>query len=252
MIRLALLWLALVATPARAEEVVLGLSQDEVSITATFDGSEILIFGAVKRDAPIPAGGPLSVIVTVQGPREPVVVRRKDRVAGIWVNTDAMPMDLAPSFYAVATTGPFFDVISHTEDLRHQVSIEHAIRAVGDREGITDPERFRTALIRIRTGQNLYQQLEGAVEFSESTLFNTSISLPANLTEGAYATRIFLTRDGAVVDTYEGVIQVQKVGLERFLFNLAQQQPLAYGLLSLFIAITAGWGASAAFRALKS
>ena len=63
--RLAAL-LILAAAPLRAEEVVLGLSSDKVAITATFDGSEILIFGAVKREAPIPETT-LDVVITVSG-----------------------------------------------------------------------------------------------------------------------------------------------------------------------------------------
>ena len=57
----------LLALPAGAESIVAGLSQNRVSITADFDGSEILIYGAVKRDTPPPEGGPLEVIVTVEG-----------------------------------------------------------------------------------------------------------------------------------------------------------------------------------------
>lgn len=250
MIRL-LLALAVLATPLCAEQVVLGLSRNEVAITATFDGSDILIFGAVKREAPIPRTEPLEVVITVAGPSEPLVVRRKDRVAGIWVNTEGMEIDLAPSFYAVATTGPLRQVLTHTEDLRHNVTIPRAIRAVGATEGITEPTLFREALIRIRSEAGLYQMLEEAVDLEEDTLFRTRISLPANLTEGNYETRIFLTRNGRVVDELDTTIAVQKVGLERFLFNLAHEQPLVYGLLSLFIAIAAGWGASATFNALR-
>ncbi|MGR3433611.1 MAG: TIGR02186 family protein, partial [Shimia sp.] len=103
MIRLALLlWFA--ATPAHAvEEIVADLSQSRVAITTTFSGSEILVFGAVKRRAPVVADAPLEVIVTVAGPEAPVVVRRKARVAGIWANAEAVTVDSAPSFYAVAT-----------------------------------------------------------------------------------------------------------------------------------------------------
>ncbi|KAA9005212.1 TIGR02186 family protein [Histidinibacterium aquaticum] len=250
MIRLLLL--LLLAGPAAAEEVVLGLSRDEVSITATFDGSEILFYGAVKREEPIPEDADLEVIVTVEGPSEPLTVRRKDRVAGIWINRAAMRMDLAPSFYAVATTGPLREVISHTEELRHNVTIPQSIRAVGEVEGVDDPEAFRQALIRIRAEDGLYQMLEGEVTLEEETLFYTRVELPANLTEGLYGVRIFLTRDREVIDVYRGEIEVQKVGLERFLFKLAQEQPLVYGLLSIVIAIAAGWGASAVFRALQS
>jgi len=248
MIRAALLFL-LFALPAAAEEVVAGLSQNRVSITTSFDGSEILIFGAVKREAPVPADGPLHVIVTVAGPSEPVTVRRKDRRFGIWVNTEAAEVDAAPTFYAVATSGAWSEVISGVEDLRHKVSIPRAIRSVG--LGVEGGEDFVEALIRIRTRQDRYQLLMGEVEVTEDTLFRTSIALPANLTEGDYAARFFLTRGGRVLDTYETVIDVRKVGLERFLFTLAHERPLAYGLMSLAIAIAAGWGASAFFRFIR-
>ena len=78
-----LLILLFLAAPLQAEEVVLGLSQDQVSISTNFDGSEIIIYGAIKREAPIPQDQPLQVIVTISGPQEPITVRRKNRVVGI-------------------------------------------------------------------------------------------------------------------------------------------------------------------------
>lgn len=242
--------LCLTALPLRAEEVVLGLSSDKVAITATFEGSEILIFGAVKREAPIPEI-PLDVVITVAGPSAPVTVRHKERRLGIWVNTEMVVLDAAPSFYAVATTGPLEAVLSDTEDLRHRVSIPRAIRSVGAASMAEDAERFTDALIRIRGAQDAYLLREGSVALDEQTLFRTAIRLPANLTEGNYATRIFLTREGRVVSRLETTINVHKVGLERWLFTLSREQPMLYGLMSLAIAIAAGWGASAAFRAMR-
>ncbi|MEM9844261.1 MAG: TIGR02186 family protein [Pseudomonadota bacterium] len=234
----------------RAEEVVLGLSMSQVEITTNFDGSEILVFGAVKRDAPVPED-PLDVVVAVAGPSLPVVVRRKERRFGIWVNTESVEVDAAPSFYAVATTRPLSQVLSNTEDLRHKVSIPRAIRSVGSAGQVQDAQSFTDAVIRIRQASGAYSLQEGAVELTDQTLFNTSIALPANLTEGDYPTRIFLTRGGAVVSVYETTIDVQKVGLERWLFELSRQKPLIYGLMSLGIAIAAGWSASAAFRLFR-
>jgi uncharacterized protein (TIGR02186 family) len=92
---------------------------------------------------------------------------------------------------------------------------------------------------------------EGAVAFDEQTLFRTAIALPANLTEGAYQTRIFLTREGRVVSQYQTVIDVRKVGLERWLFTMSREQPMLYGLMSIAIAIAAGWAASAAFQVMR-
>ncbi len=239
-------------TAANAEEVVLGLSQDSVAISTNFDGDEILIYGAIKREEPIPSGEPLQVIVTIAGPKSPLTVRRKDRRFGIWVNVEAVEIDAAPSFYAVATTGLWDSVISDTEDLRHAISIPRAIRSVGAPDTVEDAVSFTEALIRIRSNEGLYQLNEGAVTLRRQTLFETAVTLPANLTEGAYPTRIFLTRGGEVVSLFETEIDVRKVGLERILFSLSREQPLIYGLMSLAIAIAAGWGASAAFRMLRA
>lgn len=246
MLRITLL-LLLAALPLRAEEVVLGLSQNRIAITANFDGSEILIFGAVKREEAIP-DEPLEVIVAISGPSLPLTVRRKDRRFGIWVNVDSYHVEEAPSFYAVATSASFRDSISLLQDAVHHVSVAKAIHS--SKEGIDYGNRqdFLDAVIRIREDNGLYQTLENAVTVDEQTLFRTNITLPSNLTEGDYTARILLTRGGEVVSEFETTIDVRKVGIERFLFKLSREMPLIYGLMSLAIAIAAGWGASAIFR----
>ncbi|MHA7875501.1 TIGR02186 family protein [Roseivivax sp.] len=251
---LSLLLLAVAAAPgARAEEsVVLGLSRNAVSISTNFDGSDILVYGAVKREVPIPGDSELDVVITVEGPFVPLTVYRKERRFGIWVNTQAVEVDLAPSFYAIATSGPFRSVMSHVEDLRNRVSIPRAIRSVGAPIEVEDAQVFSEALIRIRSNTGRYQLLEGEVAVREETLFSTSVRLPANLTEGTYRTRIFLTRDGRVVGQIARDIEVRKVGIERWLFNLSQNQPFLYGLLALVLALAAGWVASTVTRLLRS
>lgn len=248
--RLALLLLLLSPALAGAEEIVPGLSSNQVAIDATFDGSDILVFGAVKRDGPAPAGAsPLEVVATVSGPPQRLMVREAERRGGIWVNAAAVGVDAAPSFYAVATTGPLEEVLSDTEDLRHGVTVGRAIRAIGNDVGNRDD--FLDALIRLRTDEGTYRVVEGGVSFAEQTLFRVQMRLPANLTEGDYATRLFLTRDGQVVDVFETTIFVRKTGIERWLFALSQGQPFLYGLLALSLAVGAGWTASAAFQAIR-
>ena len=248
----ALLCLAL-AGPAHAEEqIVAGLSQNKVQITANFDGSSILIYGAVKRDTPVPEGPPLEVIVTVEGPSAPLTIYKRDRVAGIWLNRDSVSVQAAPSFYDVATSGPLDSILTETEDLRHKITLEHLIRAIGASTEAENSDDFIAALQRIRTEQGSYRVDENRVQLVQDTLFRADVALPAALVEGEYKVRMFITRAGHVLDEQDLTITVRKEGLERFLFNLAQQQPLEYGLISLLIAGFAGWGASAAFRAIRN
>lgn len=241
--------LILASLPARAEEIVLGLSKAEVAITANFDGSELLIFGAIKRDAPAPDTGELGVIVTVAGPNVPVTVRRKERRLGIWVNTESMDIEVAPSFYAVASNRPLETILSDAEDLDRQISLRRAIRSLGPSQ--TDHINFAEALMRIREGKGLYQSLPDGVWVRNETLFRSSLTMPANLTEGDYRIEIYLTRGGEIVDIYNTSIPVTKVGLERWLYNLAHEHAVLYGLMSLAIAIAAGWSASAVFTLMR-
>ena len=237
MLRLLCL-LTILAVPAKAEEIVLGLSQDEVAITANFNGSDILVFGAIKREKPAPTDGELGIIVTVAGPDVPTTVRKKDRRLGIWVNSEAVDIDVAPSFYAIATNKPLGEILSDSENFNARVSINHAIRRVGPAK--SGGANFEDALIRIREGQRLYQTLPDAVMIEDETLFRTEIAMPANLTEGDYEAEIYLTRGGQIVDLYTTTIPVKKVGLERWLYNLAHEKAFWYGLMSLAIAIAAG------------
>lgn len=248
MLRLVCL-LLLLSLPVQAEEeIILGLSQNEIDITATFTGSEILLFGAIRRDAPVPDGN-LGIIVTVAGPEVPVTVRRKERRFGIWVNVDDVKIAAAPSFYAVATSADLSKVLRPSEDLINRITIPQVVRHVGT--NVLDSQSFSRALMRIREENNQYQRLEGAVAISRDTLFQTRIQMPANLTEGFYVAKIFLTRNGNIVDEYETSIPVKKVGLERWLYNLAHDNAFLYGLMSLAIAIAAGWGASAVFSLFR-
>lgn len=236
---------ALATSNAHAEEIVLGLSDDEVAISATFEGKEILIFGAIRKSPWVQPQGDLGVIVTIEGPDAPVVVRRKDRRFGIWVNVEAVDVAAAPAFFAIATNAPLDDILSTEENAARGISLRRAIRGAEGRDEFVD------ALIRIREGESTYQVLEGAVQVNEETLFQTAIRLPAALTEGDYRAEIFLTRGGEVVDVYTTEIPVEKVGLERWLYRLAHDRPFIYGIMSLAIAIFAGWSASAVFRLVR-
>ncbi len=241
----------LAASPGVAETIVSGLSQNRVSITADFDGSEILIYGAVKREEPAPTDSPLNVIVTVQGPSTPLTIRRKERVAGIWINNAEVEIDRAPSFYVIATTGPLPEILTQTENLRHRISIPSAIRAVGISSEATQAPDFVAALIRLRMADGTYGVKEGAVDLNEDTLFRADVLLPANLVEGDYVVRLFLTRGGKVVAMQDRTIGVRKEGLERFIYRMALDAPVIYGILAITIAALAGWAAATAFRLMR-
>lgn len=237
------------APPPPAERIIAALDQNRIAITAGFDGSEIFVFGTVARTAPQTGGAP-GIVVRIAGPDEAVTVRRKGRVAGVWVNVEAARIDSAPSYYAVASTGPLFQTISHTADLRYRVSLEQALRFVGADVSAQSREAFLDAVVRLRRASGLYDLQPGGVTMQQDTLFRASFALPANIVEGAYTATVFLTRDREVIDVFETGIEVRKAGIERELYDLARDDPALYALLSITVAVLAGLAASEAFRFL--
>ena len=219
--------------------IVADIDQTDVSINSTFAGSEILVFGSIQD------GGPgTDVIVTVAGPPRPVTVRRLGRLGPIWANTASADIPYPPTFYAVASSSPLGTVLPLADDIRHRITAARAVRADGDSSD------FVEALLRLREANGSYLRLDGAVELRESALFRTTIPLPSALTEGDYTVRIFLLEKGVVAQG-ETTLLVRKVGLERLLYNMAKDRPYLYGIMSLAIAIGAGWAASAAFAAFR-
>ena len=83
--------------PASAERLVTSLSTHQVMISSNFTGTELVLFGSIERDAAtVPRRGGYDLIVTVIGPREGMVTRRKSRFLGIWTNTQSYTFDRAP------------------------------------------------------------------------------------------------------------------------------------------------------------
>lgn len=237
---------------ADGPRVIAALNQNQISITANFTGTELFVFGAIARDVPRdPDEADIGVVIRITGPSGPLVVRRKDRVAGIWINAASETVDVAPSYYAIAATGEIDRTISHTDDLRWRLSLENALRLVAAQSEGEEREAFLEAVARLKGQAGLYAIQPGGVDLREGALFSARFALPANIVEGAYRATIFLTRDRAVIDVYEADIDVAKAGLERWLFDLSRQQPLSYGLLALAVAVAAGFAASEGFRLLR-
>ena len=251
MLRSLISAIMLIAAPLMAQEtVVVDLSQNRVEITATYSGSDIFVFGAVKREAPLPEGiGQLDVAIVIEGPLETVTVRKKEKKFGIWVNSEAVEVREARSFFTIATTRPLDDMLNEGDRRDYAIGLDFAVRPQGQAEA--DIETCAEAITRIREDDGLYSQREGIVKLTEDTLFETDVLLPANLVEGDYTVRVYLIRDKNIVaDTSVG-ITVRKAGLEVWLYDLSRNSPLIYGLLSLLVALVAGYGASEIFRRLK-
>jgi uncharacterized protein (TIGR02186 family) len=255
---LALLIAALAATPARAaeatppptprEEVISDISTREISIQSNFTGIEILIFGSVDFSGAVePEKEIYDVIVVLRSPDQPIVVRRKERVAGIWVNGTGKVYPNVPGFYAALSSRPL-RAITSDETLKTLGIGLNNIDFGRATKNDSEEETFRSTVVRLKERQRLFQEHDDGVAFIGRSLFRASVDLPVNVPIGRYTADVYLFRDGQVVSKNQSTLEVNKAGFERAIYRLAFHHPLIYGLLAVLLAVLAGLVGWAAFR----
>lgn len=229
------------------EKVQSDISTREIAIQSNFTGIEILIFGSIDfSDSLTPSSGTYDVITVVRGPDESIVVRKKQRVAGIWVNGPGTTFDV-PGFYAVLSSRPFRAIASDKtlKELGIGLSeLDFGRRARGDPQEQTN----RSAMIRLNERKQLFQEHDDGVTFIGRSLFRATVALPVNVPTGRYLVDVYLFRDGALASKSQGTLEVTKAGVEALIYALAFRHPFLYGLLGVALAVMMGLVGWYAFR----
>jgi len=235
---------------ARAVEpsLITDLSQERIDINTTFKGADLLVFGAVQYPSGRVPGEAPDIAVVVRGPAQPVTVRRKARVAGVWVNTDAVRFESVPAFYAVATTRPIAELADDRTTAIFEIGLGNLqlSPASSAREEVS--RAFEAGLIAARQRAGLFAETPGGVQVTGNVLYRARIAIPSAVPVGDYEAEIHLVREGRVIASATVPISIGKSGFERWIYVMAQDHSLAYGLVAVLAALFAGWVASLATR----
>ena len=225
-----------------------------VAVTSGFSGTEIVVFGAIERSANSkqPKSG-FDVIVIVESHAAPLLIRRKSRMAGIWINTESHIFENVPTFYAIASTRPLNEIADKSVLKKNAIGLESlAMPARTTSDGTTEATsaelpQYKEAIIRLKGNESLYQRQEYGVTFLGASLFRATIDLPVNVPVGPLSARVFLFGDGKLLAEYSSRVLLQREGLERIVHDFAFQYPFFYGLCVVILAMLSGIAASAAF-----
>jgi uncharacterized protein (TIGR02186 family) len=244
--------LALSTAPARAERLIVSVSNHRVTVTPNYSGEELVLFGSVEKDASTPAGRTsYDLVVTVSGPRSDMVTRRKERKFGIWINSDYRQFLKVPGYLALFANRPFDAMAAPELARRQQLGLDNVLltqRVGPDYADVVPNDAFRRAFIRLQTQHGLYREDTTAVTFLTPTLFRTGIPLPAQVPIGTYEVEIKLFSGGNLVTHTDTAFEIVKVGFEQFVATTARQNGFVYGLVTAAMALMTGWMASIVFR----
>lgn len=233
-----------------SERIDIGISTDEIAIASDFSGADITVFGAIDgADELLLSTFAYDIVVALEGPRKSTTVRRKERVAGIWINRHSIRFEPIPASYSMSSTRPLANIANLMELASRDIGINNVrlvpTGGVGDGSRLTE---FREALRRIKQASGLYQRDPTGVQFISKALFRATVRLPANIPVGQHKVRAVLYKNNQFVMEKVIPLRVVKTGLEQLIFNFAHVYALAYGILAVLIAAVTGWLGSVIFR----
>lgn len=224
------------AQPSRARNLEAASTEQLIEVTSDFRGASITIFGAAPDRRP---GG--DFVVTLRGPAETVVVRRKRRILGLWINVDPVRFSEAPGYFALFANRPLDDIASPSQVWN--LGLDPAALAILADQTPRDADAalYRQALVRLMRRKGLYINQLQNLNQSEGGLFIARVDLPANAPTGGYVWEAHYFRRGRLIGSSSGEVKVSEAGLERLLSTLADENPRLYGLAAVLLAGGAGW-----------
>jgi uncharacterized protein (TIGR02186 family) len=239
---------SLALTSASKPTLVPDVSARNIQIRYTFAGAQLLLFGAiVYPGGRTPAHTP-DVVVVVKGPAEAIVVRQKQRIAGIWMNADSSRFRSAPSYYAVASSKPISQLVDNRTAAIYELGVQNLQLSPGSAALPEKARRFEEGLLDLRQRRGLYSENPHGVEISDGVLYRAVITIPSQVPVGTYTAETFLVDDGRVVTAATRDIEIGKSGFERFVALAARRHDALYGLFAALLSLALGWSAAAIFR----
>ena len=223
-------------------------SARQVQIRYSFAGAQLLLFGAIVYPDGRTPQRPAEIAVVLRGPVQPILVREKQKIAGVWMNADLNRFRSAPSFYAVVSSKPIEQLVDERTASIYELGI-HNLQLSPGGGALPDKERrFEAGLIDLRTRDGLYAENAHGVEITDGILYRTVITIPSQVPVGTYSAETFLIDRGKVVAAATRDIQITKSGFERDVAMAARRHRLLYGLACVALSLGLGWAAAVAFQ----
>ena len=223
----------------QAAPLVADLSNYRIAMDAGFNGTRLFLFG-VRND-----NG--DIVVVIRGPEKNYIVRKKEKIAGVWVNRDRMKFYNVPNYYAVASSRPLLDINKSVLFTKLGIGEDNLLNnpSIPDAENL---DEFESAFLSHQHFNRLYYTNPDNISFISETLFKTVIEFSDNIPPGDYTAEIYLISDGEIVGMQSTPISVVKSGLDAFIYNYAHNSPALYGISAVILALSVGWLAGRLFE----
>lgn len=230
---LVIMYSILLTSISSARPLIADLSKRTIEIDSNFTGTKILVFGITKILG--------NIAIVVRGPESSYVLRKKQKIFGMWLNNKQAQFNNSLSFYKLITSNGFYND-DHSQNIlkSFKIGLKNIDFDITISSG-EDSNIIKKAFLDKQIKNNLYSLDQENTFFSEDNLFQAAISFPENIPRGMYTVEIYLFNNNTLLSFQFIPLNVYNVGIDAFIFNFAYSKPLIYGILSVIFAIIIGW-----------
>lgn len=223
---------------AQSKPMQLELAEARVDITTGFNGTNVVLFGTTMEENP-------QMAITLKGPERTMVVRRKERALGAWMNRSSVEFRRVPSYYDYISTmndEALNEFPKMMDDA--QIGVDHlGIYPENAKMDAEIVETFKDALIQRLQRKGFYPIKAGTLTYLNPRFFKASFDLPPGVPTGIYTVEAILIKDGVATARELKTFQVGQVGFNARVYSFADDHSFFYGIFAVMMALVSGWGA---------
>lgn len=194
------------------------------------------------------------LIIKLTSPDGHQSLRKKGKVANfLWMNTGEIKIENVPNVYFLYSTRKIGDILSREEMRKYAIGYPALEKYIEISPVSSNEEKTKwfNEFIKFKESSNLYDTSVGkisAVKQGTKQDYSVSTEWPYQAPPGNYTVTVYAVKDKKVIETAATNLLVEQVGLVKSLANMAKNNAALYGLISIAVALGAGFGVGMVFR----
>lgn len=241
---LVLLWLI---SPLAAAGLGIKVTPQVVEMGAFYNGAKIRIEYLSAPDA--------KPVVVVRGSEVSELFNVKGRAGPVWVNTGKVSISGVPSLYLSMSPQAVSDFLQPEAIDKYMLDLTALKKQIKIEPQEMDRDILRAEYLNLKSRENSYRFISDAVKMGEpgqdGVPYAIDLEWPRNAPPGDYEVVVYEFRNGSIAGESHAPLKVERVGFPAFMAALASNRAELYGVLSVILAVLAGFGMDSLVAALR-
>jgi len=239
---LSVLALLAATSAAFAASAELKLDKTTIDIGTFYNGTTIQATGTVPEGS--------EAVIRLSGQPQELHLKKKGKAGGLlWMNIADLTFENVPKIYMLYTSAAGEGYLTDTTLAFTLPSLQDRIEILPANE---DKAFYFNEFLKLKKHEKVYAEYPGKITYGEQRdggrQFSVTLQIPPRMSADDYAVDLFAVQDGRVIEDVSEKLNVEMVSFPKMLSQLAFQRGTLYGILSVLIAVAAGFLTGVLFR----